>query len=396
MIRLLKFVAALVAIAVAIPAIAQVTDQDIERARAEVRRISAESQKLGDEVQAAWARQAQLEQEITDLQRSIELARVRLLETRERVEEVAVELYMGSASGASLSALLTANGQNPGAGIEYLKRVSGFDDDAINSLVILQRELDRQTERLGEAAAEQEVLGAELEQMAEQLISDLAAAQQRFDELVAQKQREEEERRRREEEERRRQEEERRRQDEAARQATATTAATQDNPGTTTTSPPSDTTTTTGNTTTTTSPPPAPPPPANPGGGTCPVAGAVSFTDTWGAPRSGGRTHQGVDMIAARGTPLVAIYSGTITRISSGALSGKSVWLRAENGDRFFYAHLDDYGDISQGQAVAEGYVIGYNGSTGNAPSWLPHLHFEWHPGGGGAVNPYPLVRSLC
>ena len=101
-------------------------------------------------------------------------------------------------------------------------------------------------------------------------------------------------------------------------------------------------------------------------------------------------------MIAARGTPIVAIYAGTIRRMSSGSLGGISLWLRADNGDQFYYAHLDSYGDISVGQRVSEGYTVGYNGSTGNAPDWLPHLHFEFHPGGGSAVNPYPLVKSLC
>ena len=101
-------------------------------------------------------------------------------------------------------------------------------------------------------------------------------------------------------------------------------------------------------------------------------------------------------MIAARGTPLVAIYAGTIKRMSNSSLGGISVWLRANNGDEFYYAHMDAYGDISTGMSVSEGYVIGYNGSTGNAPEWLPHLHFEYHPGGGSAVNPYPLVKSVC
>jgi peptidoglycan LD-endopeptidase LytH len=92
----------------------------------------------------------------------------------------------------------------------------------------------------------------------------------------------------------------------------------------------------------------------------------------------------------------VAIFSGTIFRITSSSLGGLSVWLRSTSGDTFYYAHLDSYGDISVGQRVDQGYVIGYVGTTGNAPSWLPHLHFEYHPGGGGAVNPYPLVRSVC
>jgi murein DD-endopeptidase MepM/ murein hydrolase activator NlpD len=101
-------------------------------------------------------------------------------------------------------------------------------------------------------------------------------------------------------------------------------------------------------------------------------------------------------MIAARGTPAVAIFGGTVFRITSSSLGGLSVWLRSSAGDHYYYAHLDSYGDITLGQRVDQGHVLGYVGTTGNAPSWLPHLHFEYHPGGGGAVNPYPLVRSVC
>jgi len=126
------------------------------------------------------------------------------------------------------------------------------------------------------------------------------------------------------------------------------------------------------------------------------VAGAVSFSDSYGEPRSGGRAHRGVDMIAARGTPIVAIYSGTIRRFSNSSLGGLSIYFVSDSGDMFYYAHLDSFADVSAGQHVEQGQVIGYNGSTGNAPDWLPHLHFEWHPGGGSAVNPYQLVRSLC
>jgi murein DD-endopeptidase MepM/ murein hydrolase activator NlpD len=101
-------------------------------------------------------------------------------------------------------------------------------------------------------------------------------------------------------------------------------------------------------------------------------------------------------MIAARGTPIVAIYSGKIKRFSNSSLGGKSIYFTSDAGDVYYYAHLDDFADVGTGQQVEAGTVIGYNGSTGNAPDYLPHLHFEYHPGGGSAVNPYPLVRSLC
>jgi murein DD-endopeptidase MepM/ murein hydrolase activator NlpD len=380
--RLTRTIAALIVMALAIPALGQVTDDDIDRARREVNEILADSEALGIEVQEAWARQFALEKEISDLNSSIEVAKVKITETERKLEEVAVEMYMGSTSVATIQVLFSTSDEAYGAGFEYLRNVSGVEGDVVNQLRSFRTELGRQTERLAEASVEQQALAAELEVKATELQGDLVAAQGVYEGLVQQQAAEEEARRRAEEEARRRAAEE------AARNATTTTTPT---PGTTEASP-GDSTTTVPDTTETTSPPPPP----SGGGGTCPVAGAVSFTDSWGAPRSGGRAHQGVDMIAARNTPVVAIYSGTIRRISSGNLSGLSVWLRAGNGDTFFYAHLESYGDISVGQSVDEGQVIGYNGSSGNAPSWLPHLHFEYHPGGGSAVNPYPLVRSLC
>ena len=381
--KLARILSGLLITAIAFPALAQVTDADIDRARAEVNRITDESAELGQAVIEAYGRQSALDSEIERLNTSIEFAQIQITETEVRLEELAVKLYMGSTSGVSLSVLFSATDQEYPAGMEYLREVSGVDEGVIDQLRAFRTELDRQTGRLAEALEEQQVLATELEALATELQGDLIAAQEVYDRLIAQQQREEEERRRREEERRRR---------EAAAaaalttttQATTPTTTAGSGPGSTTTSPPA----------TTTSPPPPPPSPG--GGGTCPVAGAVSFTDSWGAPRSGGRTHKGVDMIAARGTPIVAIYSGTIYRLSNSSLGGKSVYFTSDAGDLYYYAHLDDFGDIAPGQQVAEGYVIGYNGSTGNAPSWLPHLHFEYHPGGGAAVNPYPLVKSLC
>ncbi len=384
MTRFARTLLALLVMAVALPAIAQVTDEDVDRARNEVNEIMAEAQALGDEVQDAWARQFALDREITDLNASIELARVKIAETEKALEEVAVEMYMGSSTAATMQVLFSATDESYGAGIEYLRNVTGNDTDVVNQLRSFRVELDRQTGRLEEASAEQEVLTAELEAKAGDLQGQLVEAQAVYDNLLARQAAEEAARRAAEEARRRAAEE-------AARNATTTTAP--DSAGTTedeseapteTTAPPEEPPETS-----------APPPPAS-SGGACPVAGAVSFSDSWGDSRSGGRAHQGVDMIAARNTPIVAIYSGTIQKLTNGNLSGLAIWLRSDGGDSFFYAHLESYGDVSAGQSVAEGQVIGYNGSSGNAPEFLPHLHFEYHPGGGGAVNPYPLVRGLC
>lgn len=384
--KLARILSGLLVAAVAAPAFAQVTDEDIGRAREEVRRLTDQSAELSQEVIDAYGRQSALDAEIASLEQSIEFAQIRITETEARVEELAVELYMGSTSGTSLSVLFSATNEAYPAGMEYLREASGVDANVVNQLRVIRDELDTQTQRLGEALEEQEALATELEQKAGELQADLAEAQQVYDDLVAQQQREEEERRRREEEERRR------RAEAAAAAATSTSttvAPSSPSQGTGNTAAP---TTTAPPETTTTSPPPAP----SSGGGTCPVAGAVSFTDSWGAPRSGGRSHKGVDMIAARGVPIVAIYSGTVYRLSNSALGGKSVYFTSDAGDLYYYAHLDGFADISPGQHVPEGHVLGYNGSTGNAPDYLPHLHFEYHPGGGAAVNPYPLVRGLC
>jgi peptidoglycan LD-endopeptidase LytH len=120
----------------------------------------------------------------------------------------------------------------------------------------------------------------------------------------------------------------------------------------------------------------------------CPMVGSA-YGDSWGAPRSGGRSHQGVDMLAPRGVPIVAVVSGNVS-FKQNALGGNAASLSGDNGNRYYYAHFASYEGVSR--YVIQGEVIGYNGDTGNARG-TPHLHFEVHPGGGLAVNPTPTVR---
>jgi LysM repeat protein len=127
------------------------------------------------------------------------------------------------------------------------------------------------------------------------------------------------------------------------------------------------------------------------GGFACPVAGARFFND-WAFPRSGGRAHAGTDLFAPRGTPVRAPVSGFV-EVATGAIGGKQFRLTTAEGHLVFGSHLDSFGATGQ---VAAGTVIGTVGDTGNARGSSPHLHFEIHPSGGGAVNPFPLLRSVC
>lgn len=128
-----------------------------------------------------------------------------------------------------------------------------------------------------------------------------------------------------------------------------------------------------------------------------PVQGPCSFIDTWHDPRGSERLHIGVDIIAPKGNLVYAVADGTITRtyhVGRDKLSGNGVRLTMADGTYFFYGHFDTIAPgIEIGVPVKAGQVIGTIGATGNTST--PHLHLEIHPGGGDAINPYPIMKAI-
>ena len=134
-----------------------------------------------------------------------------------------------------------------------------------------------------------------------------------------------------------------------------------------------------------------------------PVQGktAADLDDTFTDARSEGRSHDAIDIMAAAGTPVLAVADGQIEKLFDSERGGLTIYQFEPSGQyAYYYAHLQRYADgLAEKQAVRRGQVIGYVGSTGNASPEAPHLHFaifvlgkERHWWEGTAINPYPLL----
>ena len=120
---------------------------------------------------------------------------------------------------------------------------------------------------------------------------------------------------------------------------------------------------------------------------------AQHLTDTWGAARSQGRSHEGIDIFAKRGTPIQATTQGIVSKVGENTLGGRVVVIVGPGGAGHYYAHLEDYADISPNDWVNSGDIIGYVGDSGNAKGTPPHVHYGIYINGS-AVNPYTLLQK--
>ena len=139
------------------------------------------------------------------------------------------------------------------------------------------------------------------------------------------------------------------------------------------------------------------------GGYVFPVYGPSDFTDTFGAFRGdiAGHWHHGDDIFAPLGAPVLACADGIVFSVGWNELGGNRLWLRDQQGNEFYYAHLSAFTPLARnGRLVKAGEVLGFVGNSGDAQGTPPHLHFEVHPalllfmGYDGAVNPTPYLQA--
>lgn len=360
------------------------SDEAVRRAREESeqarRQREAAEQRLdaaAAEYEQAWSQAERLAAEADELTGAQQRREQQFAEDRSAAGDLAVAAYLSPSRQLSLSQLvLGADDARSALHLAgMIAHIGRRSDRAIAELDVNERRTRDETRQQqivtagAHSAAQERKIEAGRMQAA---LDDAATVVQTAQETVARVEREaaeQERERQREEAERRRREAEQRRREEAARLAQVRRREAAGSTGSFT-----------------------PPPPVN--GRVCPIGTPNGFIDSWGFPRSGGRSHKGVDIFAPRGTAQFAVADGWVDT-GSNRLGGRTIWLTDTDGNRYYYAHLQSI-SVADGARVRAGDVIGTTGTSGNAVGTPPHLHWQYHPGGGAAVNPYPLTSALC
>lgn len=337
---------------------AEVTRAQLAEAEQNARAKSAELEGRLGELETAQYQEWVLQDRIAGLQEQIADRDRRLVLAGLAAREQAVDLYMNFGSNRRSALVDDDEIGQAGTRDAYMMTLLGTERDAVNELAYLKKDSERLQGELEGLLVEQSAMSAELQRQSDLLMGELEQANAEFQALYGQWWTEEQERIR---------------QAELARQAALAAAAREaaaaagyaSSAGTPT------------------------------AGRTCPVAGANTFRDSWGEPRPGGRAHHGVDMVAANGTPLVAVENGIIYGVGFHYLGGNNLYLRGDSTDIYYYAHLSGFAPgMGEGVRVNKGQLIGYVGATGNAAG--PHLHLGYQPAGGPLTNPYQLIARLC
>lgn len=334
--RIFSIVAvAVVAIALLLPSQALGAKSEVEQLRDKLAALRKEAQKAGDAYSDAYWKLDKTNAKLAKTNKDLKATQARLAEASAKLSSHAAEMYR-QGDIDYLALLLTSETLDDMlVRLEYVQRIGSQDAAVVSEVEALQAEL---TER----KASMEALKADQSKEAAALKKKAAALDKRFKSVQA---------------------------DYDATQKKYAAAVAKSGGSKTSSRYP-----------------------AGPNGMVFPVQGPCYYADTWGAARSGGRTHKGTDIMARTGTPAVAVLSGTV-RAKSNSLGGKTIWLTAANGWEFYYAHLSSY--VRTSGHVQAGELIAKVGSTGNASASAPHLHFEIHPGGGAAVNPYPYLKQM-
>ncbi|MGZ5292621.1 MAG: murein hydrolase activator EnvC family protein [Actinomycetota bacterium] len=336
---------------VAVPANADTSSQ-LDVAKREAAAAQAELDRVAASWQAAEARLALAQDAAAAARTRIDELEGRLADVQVRLNERAAALYMAGGDPTVMALITSGSVEDVADRLQFADAVAQRDADLATAVSVQAQELAWERERLAAAVSDGQAAVAQLQSQSDAIKANVANLQSRVGTLQEQL---------------------------AAEQAAAAA----------TTSPPTGGDTSGGDTT-------GSPPPITGSGWllTCPVNGPTSFTDSFGDPRPGGRSHEGIDMIAAFGTPVVAVHSGTVHRTSSSTGGYGTVIFHDGTADWTFYTHFSSYAGSGEGSHVSAGDTIGLVGATGDTT--VNHLHFEYHPGGGAAVDPYSALLGVC